>query len=133
MFMDKVVHFEVPADNMARAQEFYKNVFGWGMKDIPMPDGNAYTIVTTVETDENHMPKESGAINGGMMKRSPMNEGPVIVMQVDSLEETGKKIEAAGGSIIMPKTQIMDMGYYARAKDSEGNSVGIWEDIKKGT
>jgi uncharacterized protein len=129
--MDKVVHFEIASDDMVRAQKFYKDIFGWGMQEIPMPDGSSYTIVNTVETDENQMPKESGAINGGLMKRSPMGETSVVVIKVVSIEETARKITQAGGSMVMPKTQVLDMGYYARAKDSEGNIIGIWEDIKK--
>jgi len=27
--MDKVVHFEIPADNLQRAQNFYGELFGW--------------------------------------------------------------------------------------------------------
>jgi uncharacterized protein len=128
--MDKVVHFEIPVDDIARAQKFYKDIFGWKIQDIPMPDGNMYSILHTVEVDQDNMPKESGAINGGMMKRSPMGEGPVVVIKVASLDETVEKIEEAGGSVVMPKVQVMDMGYYARVKDSEGNIIGIWEDIK---
>jgi hypothetical protein len=31
--MDKVQHFEVPADDMRRAKEFYGEVFGWTFED----------------------------------------------------------------------------------------------------
>ena len=64
--MDKVVHFEIPVDDLKRAQNFYKIIFGWTIE--PMPKMN-YTILITVEVDEKFMPKEKGAINGGMMKR----------------------------------------------------------------
>ena len=64
--MDKVVHFEIPVDDLKRAQNFYKIIFGWTIE--PMPEMN-YTILRTVEVDEKFMPKEKGAINGGMMKR----------------------------------------------------------------
>ncbi len=33
--MDKVVHFEIPADDLARAQKFYQSVFGWKMDAVP--------------------------------------------------------------------------------------------------
>ncbi|VVB85161.1 Uncharacterised protein [uncultured archaeon] len=32
--MEKVVHFEIPADDLERAQKFYRNVFGWKMAGI---------------------------------------------------------------------------------------------------
>ena len=64
--MDKVVHFEVPADNLGRAKKFYQNVFGWKMMDVP---GMDYVMVETTAS-ENNRPKEPGAINGGMFARS---------------------------------------------------------------
>ena len=33
--MDKVVHFEIPADDLGRAQKFYKSGFGWNMDQFP--------------------------------------------------------------------------------------------------
>jgi uncharacterized protein len=127
--MDKVVHFEVPFDDKERAQKFYKDVFDWGMND--MPEMN-YTIVHTVEVDDKMMPKESGAINGGMYKRGEgAAKGPVIVIDVSSIDEYVKKIEAAGGKVIRAKNQVGDMGFYAQVEDTEGNIIGIWEMIKK--
>ncbi|MFD0748151.1 VOC family protein [Phytohabitans flavus] len=62
----RVVHFEMPADDMERAQTFYREAFGWQL--TPMPD-MAYTMVVTTPTDEQGMPTESGAINGGLTAR----------------------------------------------------------------
>ena len=33
--------------------------------------------------------------------------------------------------MMMPKQQVGDMGYYSRVKDTEGNVIGIWQNIKK--
>ena len=52
--MDKVIHFEIPVDGIKRAQDFYKNIFGWKISEVP--DMNYY-FVTTVEADENMVPK----------------------------------------------------------------------------
>lgn len=128
--MDKVVHFEVPADDLQRAIAFYKNVFDWKIEKYPMPDESEYYGVHTVETDENHMPKTSGAINGGMMKKEPTAPYPIITMSVGSIEESLKKAESSGGSVVMPAANVMGMGLYARIKDSEGNIVGVWQDLK---
>ncbi len=129
--MDKVVHFEIPFDHKERAHKFYKNVFGWGL--IDMPEMN-YTIVHTVEIDKenNNMPKEAGAINGGMYKRDANSaQGPVIVIDVADLDEKIKMVEAAGGHVIKGKVKVGDMGWYAQVKDTEGNIIGLWEQIKK--
>lgn len=131
--MDKVVHFEIPVDDLERAKKFYGSIFGWGIQDWPMPGGIVYTGIRTVAVDEEtYMPKESGAINGGMTMRSKEVPTPVITINVSSIDEYIKKIEAAGGKAVMPKGEVPDMGYYAYFTDSEGNIVGLWESIQKG-
>ena len=32
--MDKVVHFEIPTDDVAQASEFYRSIFGWDLQDM---------------------------------------------------------------------------------------------------
>ncbi len=129
--MDRVVHFEIPADDMARVKQFYGSIFGWELVDMPMPGGMNYTMVRTVPVDEKHMPKEPGAINGGMMHRTPGVSAPVIAMNVGSVDDYVKKVEAAGGKVVMPKMEVGGMGFYAYVADTEGNVIGLWEDIKK--
>src|SRR4029453_5659606 len=63
---DKVVHFEIPADDVERAQVFYRDAFGWTINAMPEM---GYTIVMTTESDEAGTPVERGAINGGMLQR----------------------------------------------------------------
>jgi predicted enzyme related to lactoylglutathione lyase len=128
--MDKVVHFEIPADNLDRAKTFYKDIFGWEMMDVPgYPE--PYAIVRTVAVDERNMPKEAGAINGGITMRSKKGETPVLVIDVPSVDAYLKKIAKRGGRVVQPKQNVMDMGLYARVTDTEGNVIGIWEDIRK--
>lgn len=129
--MDKVVHFEIPADDMERAKHFYQSIFGWEITEFPMPGGMKYMGITTTPMGEDHMPKEAGAINGGMMQRSGAVRAPVFAINVASVDESIKKIDAAGGKVVTPKMEIAGMGYYAYATDTEGNVIGIWENIKK--
>ena len=126
--MDKVVHFEIPADDVKRAEEFYKDCFGWKINSVPEMK---YTIVHTVEVDEKYMPKEVGAINGGMLKRTKPVDRVVITISVESIEKSFEKIKANGGKIVGEKRQVADMGYSAYFEDTEGNIIGIWETIKK--
>ena len=125
--MDKVVHFEIPVDEGERAKEFYASVFDWELNDNDMGGGNIYTTATTVAVDDQMRPKEPGAINGGIMQRSAGTPSPVITIGVDSIDDALKKIEAGGGSTITPRTPIPDMGAFAYFKDSEGNTMGLWE------
>lgn len=123
--MDKVVHFEIPVDDLARAKEFYGSAFGWGLQTMEEMD---YTIVMTTPIDEQtQMPTEPGAINGGMMKRSAETPNPVLTIGVDSVDDALKQVEAGGGSVVTPKTPIPGMGAFAYFKDTEGNVVGVFE------
>jgi len=122
--MGKVVHFEIPADNLARAKKFYSTVFGWELNDFPEME---YTIVRTVQSDENGMPKEAGAINGGMLQREEPVKAPVITISVDNMDQATATIEKNGGKVIRAKMPVGDMGFAAYFKDTEGNVVGLWQ------
>jgi len=130
--MDPLVHFELPVENMERAKKFYSSIFGWNLQDWPMPDGSAYVGVHTTATDEKtHLPLKPGAINGGMIQRSALVPSPVFAITVSSIDEYVKKIEASGGKVTMPKKDMMGMGFYCYILDPEGNTIGLWEDMKK--
>jgi uncharacterized protein len=124
--VDKIVHFEIPADDIARAKEFYGTTFGWEIEDVP---GMDYTVARTVAVNEQQIPTEPGAINGGMMKRSADLPNPVITIGVDSIDDALKRVESSGGTTVMGRQEIPGMGAYAYFKDSEGNTLGLWENL----
>lgn len=126
--MDKVVHFEIPTDDLARAKEFYGSIFGWELED--MQGGMPYTIIRTTPVDEQQMPTEPGGINGGMMQRTSETPTPVLTIGVGSVDDALQKIEAGGGSTVTPKTEIPGMGSFAYIKDTEGNVIGLWENAQ---
>jgi uncharacterized protein len=130
--MDGIVHFELPVTDMARAKKFYGEIFGWNLQDWPMPDGSQYVGVHTTPIDEKtRMPLKPGAINGGMVMRSDKVPAPIFAINVPSIDERVKQIEAMGGSVVMPKVDMMGMGFYSYVKDPEGNTIGLWEDAPK--
>jgi uncharacterized protein len=122
--MDKVVHFEIPFENKQRAMKFYSETFGWQLTDMPQMN---YVIASTVEVDDKHMPKESGAINGGLFERPKEAPNPTVYVGVESVDTSVKKVEAAGGKVVTAKTPIPGMGAFARVADTEGNVIGLFE------
>ncbi len=80
--MDKVVHFEIPAENTERAKKFYKDNFNW---EITPFSGMNYNIVRTGPTSKEGMPDENGFINGGILARNDTVGSPVIVMSVANI------------------------------------------------
>jgi predicted enzyme related to lactoylglutathione lyase len=123
----RVVHFEVPFDDGDRARSFYKEIFGWQLQEMPEM---GYTMVMSGPSGDRG-PTESGFINGGMMAREGgPAQGPVIVVDVDSIDATLEKISGQGGSTVSARMPVGDMGFAAYAKDSEGNVIGLWETAK---
>ncbi len=121
MRMSRVTHFEIPADDPERAIKFYSKVFGWKIKKWEGPMD--YWLVTTGSD------KEPG-INGAIMKKSDPAMGVVNSIDVTSVESFLKKVVAAGGKTIMPKTPIPGVGYFAYCQDTEGNMFGMMQSDK---
>ena len=129
--MDKVVAFDIPVSDMKRAKKFYERIFDWKIGAVPGSGGNFHKAIT-VQIDENGEPKETGAINGGLFQRGTHGlETISIEIKVPSIDEYLKKIESAGGKIVMPKGPILDIAFFSLAEDTEGNIIGLWEDVKK--
>ncbi len=131
--MDKVQHFEIPADDITRARKFYEAAFGWNTAEWPMPSGEPYIGLHTGPVDEKNMWKESGFINGGMFKRSPALPvtGPTIAVTVADIHASLEKIKTEGGEVLGEVQNIGGMGLYAYVKDTEGNVIGVWQELKK--
>ncbi len=127
--MNRVVHFEIQADNPERAMRFYKDVFDWTFQrwgDQP------YWIIVTAEEGS----KEPG-INGGLLTRpakTPAQEcgtnAYTCTVQVNNFDETAKKIEAAGGLVAMPKFALPGMAWQGYFLDTEGNVFGVHQPDK---
>jgi uncharacterized protein len=125
----RVVHFEIPFDDGDRARSFYKEAFDWQIMEMP---DMGYTIVTSGPSNDSG-PTESGFINGGMLSREQgATPGPVIVIDVDDIDAKLSETAEAGGSTVVGKTPVGDMGFAAYFTDPEGNVVGLWETARQG-
>ena len=122
------MHFEIPADNVKRAQTFYEKTFGWRMN--PMP-GFDYTMVSTSPSGPDGMPSAPGMINGGMGKRGGPLRAPVVTINVEDIDKIAKDIAKNGGKLVQKKQPVGDMGFTAYFTDSEGNTVGLWQTARK--
>jgi uncharacterized protein len=122
----RVVHFEVPADDLERAQGFYREAFGWQLSPIPQM---SYTLVSTAPVDDQGQPTEPGAINGGMLQRGGPITSPVITVEVENIDRALARIEELGGKTVVGRQAVGDMGFSAYFSDSEGNVVGLWENV----
>ncbi len=80
-----------------------------------MPEMN-YTLFETGRTP-----------GGGIYTPTEFDSGGVLnYILVDSIDETSRGIEAAGGSIVVPKTEISNAGWFAVFKDPDGTLMAIY-------
>ncbi|HEU4364742.1 MAG TPA: VOC family protein [Candidatus Krumholzibacteria bacterium] len=116
--MNRIVHFEIPADNPERATAFYAKALGWEFSKYPgdMP----YWLV---KTGADGVP----GIDGGLMPRQHPGQGPVLVAGVESVDTTTANITKAGGVSVAPKMAIPGVGWAAYFTDPEGNVFGIFQ------
>jgi uncharacterized protein len=118
--MHRVIHFDLPADDAARAIKFYGGVFGW--KFDKWSGAVDYWTITTGKDGE-------PGINGGMSLRMPGQGGAVKhSIEVPDVDEYSRKVQAAGGKIVNPKMAIPGVGWFAMCADSEGNLFSIFQD-----
>ncbi len=123
--MNRVVHFEIHADDIERCKYFYSEVFGWTFEDYTEYVGSPYFGIITG-------PDEAPGINGGLIKREkPLRElvegynSYVCTLLVEDYDEAHDKILAAGGKVVFGKHALPGMAWQGYYQDTEGNEFGI--------
>lgn len=114
--MAKIEHFEIPADDMKRAQDFYGKVFGFTFEEWD-PDN----VMVHTGSDE--------GIGGDIHKRGVVPH-PTVVITVDNIEETVAAIVAEGGEQVGEIQPLDESSRYGYFRDSEGNMIGIYDSTK---
>lgn len=115
--MGRVVHFEIPSENPERLKSFFADTFNWKFDQY---GEDPYFLATTGADSEM-------GINGAVMLRKDPRQPMVNTINVKSIDDSIKRIEENGGTIVVPKVTVGDMGQVAYFKDPEGNIHGVWE------
>jgi uncharacterized protein len=121
-FKHAVSWFEIPVNNLDHAQKFYEAIFDIEM--IPMEMPQIKMRLFPLEYDESI----GGAIcQRGKFYKPSIKSGPLIYLNGNpDLQNVLDKVEAAGGKIVIPKTQISPgQGYMAVFLDNEGNRLAL--------
>ncbi len=114
----KICYIEMPATDIARSSEFYKQVFGWNLRK--RGDG-------AIAFDDG-----VGQVSGTWVTGRPPAEKPGLLfyIMVDSVAKTVEAVKAAGGEIVQPigadAPEIT-----ARFRDPGGNVVGLYQEPAK--
>jgi hypothetical protein len=115
--MARVVHFEIPVDDPARARAFYEQVGGWSFQSW---GDQPYWLATTG-------PDDAPGIHGALLPRSADYRGVVLTLQVEALDAALGRVEAAAGRILQPRHAVPGIGWVALCVDTEGNVFGLLE------
>lgn len=115
---NSLTHFEIYGEYPLRLADFYRNVFGWQIEQMP---GVEYWRIYTG-------PAENGAINGGLTYRAiPGLNGWMLFVNVAALDETVERVQSLGGSIVRPKTAVPKTAWVTILADPAKNIFGVWQ------
>ena len=116
--------FEIPATDLQRATTFYETLFDVQLTVLDMPDYRMRVFPV-----KDNMVNISGCIveaQQGFHKASATDGVLVYLNGNPDVQQVLNKVEAAGGTIVLPKTEIgPDYGYMAIIIDTEGNRIGL--------
>jgi len=113
------MHVELQTKDVDKAKKFYQGIFDWRFEDMPMGNGMSYTGI--------HVGEGTG---GGMWTNPAAPNGPshwLAYVNVDSIDATVAKVRSLGGTVVQPKTEVPDMGWYSVITDPTGAILGLWQ------
>lgn len=123
IFKNAISWFEIPAIDLDRAQKFYEAIFGISLIPMEMPDFEMRMF--PIQDPQNGI---GGALcKSGAFYKPSASDGPLVYFNANpDVQRVLDKIEAAGGKIVVPKTEISpEYGHMAVFIDSEGNRVAL--------
>lgn len=110
-----ITHIDIPVSDLAKGAKFYSGLFGWQIAEMPGFEG--YPMWQAPN-------KISG---GGLAPRNEEFSQPRSYVEVDSIDDTLAAAVAAGGVVVTGKTPISDTSWWAAIRDTDGNSIGLYE------
>jgi predicted enzyme related to lactoylglutathione lyase len=108
-----IVHIELSAKDREKAAEFYSELFGWEVQQIP---------------EMNYATFRAGeGPGGGFNPVSDDNPAGTVTIYINSedIEADLSKIESLGGKTLVPKTEIPTVGWFAMFEDPTGNKLAL--------
>ena len=117
--MPRIVHFEIYADDVDRAHNFYADLFGWEITRWDGPPQMDYRLVT--------MGSDGPGINGAITRRPPHGMRGMNYVDVESIDQYLPRIQEGGGTVLQPRIPIPGVGFVAICQDTEGNPFGLFQ------
>jgi uncharacterized protein len=114
--------FEIGTTDLNRATTFYETIFGIKLNPLDLPD-----IKMRMFPIDDMMGVGGALVDSGGFHKPSATDGPLIYLNGNpDVQNILDKVEAAGGKIMMPKTEISpEYGNMAVIIDTEGNRIGL--------
>jgi uncharacterized protein len=114
----KICYLEIPATDIQRSADFYRQVFGWTIRQ--RKDGSIAFDDTT------------GEVSGTWVRGRPPLSAPglLIYIMVESVAATAEAVCANGGEIVQPIGKDAPE-ITARFRDPGGNVIGLYQEPMK--
>lgn len=120
----KLVHFDIPVEDVPRAVDFYGFVMGWKIYKYDTggaAEGPEYWLVQFDPDDP-----ESGG--GGIAKKEMPQQAPMNYYDAEGgLDAFNQRVKDRGGTIVIERMPVPTMGYFSVCIDPEGNPFGGWQ------
>lgn len=110
--------FELMTPDPDGAREFYTQLFGWGSKDMDMPNGT-YTTLQVGESSVAGMTKIPADAPAGL----PPNWGCYVT--VKDVDATCQRVVQLGGKVVMPVFEVPTVGRMAVIQDPQGAVLSV--------
>ena len=113
---------ELGTTDQQAAKTFYFRLLGWQVTDFPMGPGEAYSMFQLNGRD----------MAGGYTLRKDQRENGVpthwmLFIAVDNADTTAAKVAKAGGVVVVPPFDVMDIGRMAVFQDPTGAVFSVWQ------
>jgi len=122
MASNRVVHFEIPANQPEALTKFYSALFGWKFEKPSLP-GPEYWLCNTGS--------DGPGINGAVMQRQDPRQPWMNYVDVASIDESLEAATKLGAQIALPKMPVPGVGAVAAIMDPQGNICGLWEQVPR--
>jgi predicted enzyme related to lactoylglutathione lyase len=109
----QIVHIEIPADDTAKAREFWGSLFGWQFEAFPGPS-------------EYHMTRISETTGAAISNSDPGKKGTRSYFDVEDINAGAARVKELGGEADEPMP-VPGMGWFVTCKDPHGNEFGLWQ------
>jgi uncharacterized protein len=113
--MHRFGHIEIPTTNFNKAKNFFGKVFDWTFEDRPEME---YVLFKT-----------GGPPNGGfyLVKKMPKKGQVNVYIEVEDIDATLKEIKKAKGKVLLKRTQVGSMGWFAQFATPDGCFLSLWQ------